>query len=272
MIKFILLIFIRGSLRRTMLKIIMLVVLIVVTIIAIQFIKLYGVFRRGNRQCYNLEFVEREPINQIDGLSIIYLGSSVMAGMEAGWLSFADYISKRHDVKTLKVCRSGTTLADISSRSYIARLKLVDDSFKPDYIIVQLSTNDARRKVPLGIVSIDCDLDSYDTRTTTGAIEYIVTYVSQRFNCPVIFYTGTPYVSERYLQIVNRLFELQSKHDFEIIDMYNDKHFNAISDEERKLYLTDGDIHPTKAGYLLWWTPYIEEQLVTIIERRKPSS
>lgn len=252
-----------------MLKLIILVLLIAVIVFVIQLIKLYGVFRRGNRHCYNLEFVEREPVNQIDGLSIIYLGSSVMAGLEAGWLSFADYIGKRHDVNTLKVCRSGTTLADISSRSYIARLKLVEDGFKPDYIIVQLSTNDARRKVPLGVINDDWDMDRYDTKTTTGAIEYLVTYVSQRFDCPVIFYTGTPYVSERYLQIVNRLFELQSKHDFEIIDMYNDAQFNALSAEERKLYLTDGDIHPTKAGYLLWWTPYIEEQLLAIIERRR---
>lgn len=37
---------------------------------------------------------------------------------------------------------------------------------------------------------------------------------------------------------------------------YSNKEFNNISAEERSLYMAD-NIHPTKAGYLEWWTPYM---------------
>ena len=42
--------------------------------------------------------------------------------------------------------------------------------------------------------------------------------------------------------------------------MYSDQSFNKISNEERKLYMED-NIHPTKAGYLKGWTPYIEKEI-----------
>ena len=56
---------------------------------------------------------------------------------------------------------------------------------------------------------------------------------------------------------LNKIKELQG---IAVIDMYNDELFNNITTEERSLYMADG-VHPTKAGYLLWWTPRIERDL-----------
>jgi len=39
--------------------------------------------------------------------------------------------------------------------------------------------------------------------------------------------------------------------------MWQDTDFNNITDEERSLYMIDG-VHPTMAGYLRWWSPYME--------------
>ena len=49
--------------------------------------------------------------------------------------------------------------------------------------------------------------------------------------------------------------------DVTFIDLFSDKDFNNISEQEYELYMFDA-IHPTKAGYLKWWTPYIEHTLL----------
>lgn len=45
-----------------------------------------------------------------------------------------------------------------------------------------------------------------------------------------------------------------------IIDLFTDTGFNDITEEQRSLYMAD-KIHPTKAGYLEWWTPKMEQEL-----------
>ena len=67
--------------------------------------------------------------------------------------------------------------------------------------------------------------------------------------------------SENYQKLV----KLVKKMDYiNLIDMYSDVGFNNITNEQRKLYMLDG-VHPTKLGYLRWWTPHIEKALYKII-------
>ena len=40
-----------------------------------------------------------------------------------------------------------------------------------------------------------------------------------------------------------------------------DDDFNAISEAQRKLYMSD-PVHPMKAGYREWWGPEMERQLL----------
>ena len=91
-------------------------------------------------------------------------------------------------------------------------------------------------------------------------MEYIISYSSQTWNCPVIFYTGTKYDSEMYGEMVEALQQLQEKWGIGIIDLWNDEEMNSVSGEDYDLYMYDS-IHPTQAGYLLWWTPKFEEYL-----------
>ena len=53
-----------------------------------------------------------------------------------------------------------------------------------------------------------------------------------------------------------------------MIDMQNDAGFNALASEQRELYLADA-IHPTNAGYLQWWTPYMENVIWEVIGNGK---
>ena len=78
------------------------------------------------------------------------------------------------------------------------------------------------------------------------------------------FYTNPRYRSLRYGRMVSLLHEISRERGFAVIDMWNDKSFGAITAQERMAYMADA-IHPTREGYLQWWTPYMEKALSGII-------
>lgn len=51
--------------------------------------------------------------------------------------------------------------------------------------------------------------------------------------------------------MVKQLKEISKKWNFTVLNLWDDKSFNNLSDEDRQLYMRD-DIHPTKAGYKDW--------------------
>lgn len=218
----------------------------------------------GNAKQYDLEEAGKVAESSLDDMNICFLGSSVTYGSSSGGVSFADYIGQRNNCKVIKEAVSGTTLVEAGSDSYIARLKKLDANINFDLLICQLSTNDASQNKPLGEISASTKLKDFDTSTITGAIEYIICYAQETWSCPVVFYTNAKFDSEEYASMVEQLIKLQDKWDFNIIDLWNDEEFNNISDKQRDLYMSD-KIHPTKAGYLEWWTPKMEEDLYTFI-------
>ena len=131
--------------------------------------------------------------------------------------------------------------------------------------VCQLSTNDATKKLPLGEIGQGTDKDAFDTSTVTGAMEYIIAYARETWDCPVVFYTNARYDSTEYAAMVQRLKELQDKWGIGVLDLWTSEEFNAISDADRALYMNDS-IHPTKAGYREWWCPEMEQQLLDYLE------
>ena len=167
----------------------------------------------GNAEKYSLENIEPLENSPLGGKRICYLGSSVTLGLYSMDVSFADYISYRNGCEYVKEAVSGTTLVDNGKTSYIQRMKNnigTDEKF--DAFVCQLSTNDASKEMPMGELSSSENLEDFDTQTITGAMEYIIVYAKQTWNCPVIFYTGTKYDSKQYQQMVDVLFELQDKY------------------------------------------------------------
>ena len=174
-----------------------------------------------------------------------------------------EYFGSRFDCTYTKEAVSGTTLVDNGKSSYVQRmLKNLDTQTKYDLFVCQLSTNDATKKLPLGEVADGTDLESFDTSTVTGAMEYIICYAQNTWQCPVVFYTGSKYDSVEYEAMVRRLEELQKKWGILILNLWDDKEFNSISEVQRSLYMND-KIHPTKAGYRDWWCPEMERQLLS---------
>lgn len=215
----------------------------------------------GNQEEYHLENAEALPDSTLKGMNLCFLGSSVTAGDASLGVAFPDYIAKRNDCAYVKEAVGGTKLVDDGDNSYISRMKKkIDPNEKFDAFIFQLSTNDATWKEPLGKISDSENQEDFDTSTVTGAMEYIICYAKQTWDCPVIIYTGTRYDSNAYEKMVEVLPALQKKWNIGVIDLWNSEQMNSVSEEDYKLYMADA-IHPTQAGYLKWWTPFMEEYL-----------
>lgn len=201
------------------------------------------------KPCYNVIKVGDMMI--LKDKTVLFLGSSVTYGSDAGGISFADIKGEVCGINCMKEAVSGTTLADIDDSSYVSRLKTIDKNIKLDLFICQLSTNDA---------STSRNIELYKTEQ---AIRFILEYVKRTFGCPIIFYTGTYFESEAYANMIRLLYNLQKEYDFYILDLYHDEDMLAVSKKDYQRYMKD-PIHPTITGYKEWWTPkfiYFCEQL-----------
>ena len=227
-----------------------------------------GYFLPGNASEYAVKNAQPDnlPENPLNGKTIIFLGSSVTAGMNARGESFVDFLAKRDGIVPVKEAVSGTTLVTTKEKSYIERMKTIDPSIQADAIVCQLSTNDATIGAPLGAISNGTKLADFDTTTVAGAIEYVVCYAKQTWDCPVIFFTGTKYDSQEYGEMAGLLLQIQQKWDIGVLDLWNDSDMNAVSPADYALYMANG-IHPTRAGYQLWWTPKFEAYLESFLSR-----
>ncbi len=193
------------------------------------------------------------------GKKIVFLGSSVTYGSAAGGVSFADIICERNGYEMIKEAVSGTTLVDEDDSSYVSRLKRIEEE-NVDLFICQLSTNDATKGYPLGVITDSKDIDSFDVKTIAGAIEYILGLVSEKWHCPMSFYTGTRYDSVAYADMVELLKKIAEKWGVNIINLWDDTSLNSISADDYTRFMND-PIHPTIDGYRDWWAPFIEKKI-----------
>lgn len=201
----------------------------------------------------------------LKGKNFIFLGSSITKGFASYGKSFVDMIADRNDAVCVKEAVNGTTLVDKSDRSYISRLKKISPDTPCDVFVCQLSTNDAAKNSPLGAVAEGKDRDSFDTKTVCGAIEYIIAYVKETWNCPVAFYTNPQYNNERYAAMVDALGSIAAKWDIQVIDLWHNEEINQKC--KKRLYKNDS-IHPTRKGYAAW-TPVFEQALSDILAGRE---
>lgn len=245
-------------------RIICLILLVVILIAGIFIGNTYGLFNRGNSGKYSLKNTTTVENSSLSGKTIIFLGSSVTYGYGSKGVSFSDFLEKSDEIHAIKEAVSGTTLVEAKDKSYVSRMKTIDKNIKADAFVCQLSTNDATKEMPLGEISESYDADDFDTQTIAGAIEYIIAYAKSTWDCPVVFYTQAKYDSDHYAEMVDLLLKIQPKWDITIIDLWNDAEVNAITDDQRKIYLID-HIHPTKAGYKEWWLPKFQEALYEVI-------
>ena len=222
----------------------------------------------GNADRYAVSQVKPSGDETLKGKTVIFLGSSVTYGAASLGESFADDLGARLQCNVVKEAVSGTTLSTTSPNSYVTRLDNIKTR-QADLFICQLSTNDASQKKPLGEVTDSERMEDFDTDTVAGAMEYIIAYAKDKWDCPVVFYTNPKYDSDEYAAMVELLYEIRDKWGIGVIDLWTE--LPEITEEERALYMADA-IHPTRAGYLEWWTPVMEKDIIEMMELTPESS
>lgn len=251
----------------------------------------------NNDASFNPENIEARAQKTLEGKTIYWLGSSVVAGAESDGYSMAEYIAARNNATCIKDAVGGTTLRAMSDQQdYVNRLlnsTVFDKNAKVDAFVIQISTNDVMAKDKWGTVTDASitDRDQLDLNTSLGGVEYIISYIEETWDCPIYFFSGSYFGTEPinghvrdafwnngdgYGELVALTQQTIEKwnamdgYEVAMIDLYNDAEFNNISTEEYQYYtntikrgeeLYDDPIHPNKAGYLFWWTPYFEEFL-----------
>lgn len=246
----------------------------------------------ANDQRYSVNNVTQRENSPLNGKTIYWLGSSVTYGSASEGESMADYLSALTGCICKKDAVSGTTIFDdnktasTGANSYTRRLRysnVFSKEEKIDAFVCQISTNDARndRLTKIGYVTHEdkIDLEDFDLTTTLGGIEYIISYVSSTWGCPIYFYSGAYFASsgdrastnptgENYATLIDEVYEVAEKwnsyDDYKVgvIDLFNDEDFNAQVSNKYYKWATSDAIHPKRAGYLQWWTPYFEHYLI----------
>ena len=246
----------------------------------------------ANDEKYAVSNVEQRENSPLKGKTIYWLGSSVTYGSASQSESMADYLAALTGCTSKKDAVSGTTIfddnktADTGINSYTRRLtnsKVFDKTEKVDAFVCQISTNDARndRLTKRGFLTHEdkIEMDDFDLATTIGGIEYIIAYVTSTWECPVYFYSGSYFgdtgdrkstnpTGTNYAKLIEDVYTIADKwnsyEDYHVgvIDLYNDEDFNAQASNTYYKWATSDAIHPRRAGYLQWWTPYFEHYLL----------
>lgn len=220
----------------------------------------------GNGPAYDFSLTRPLDHSPLTGGRIAVLGSSVARGEASEGWAVGEYLAARLGTSLDKEAVSGTTLADTGPESYVQRLHRLDPKVRYSLFLCQLSTNDATKQLPAGVVAPGHDPADFDTSTTLGALETILEYALRTWRCPAAVFTGSRYDSPAYAALVAQLPALREKWGVGILDLWNGEAFNDIPDASRRLYLRD-PIHPTKAGYRDWWGPELERQLLVFLNR-----
>ncbi|QMU08304.1 SGNH/GDSL hydrolase family protein [Levilactobacillus suantsaii] len=224
----------------------------------------------GNLPRYAPSRQPLHPRSPLAGKRIAFLGSSITAGAGSLQDSFVDYLVAQDGVIAIKEAVSGTTLAGDEADSYLPRMRHnIPVTALLDAFVCQLSTNDGRHHKALGHVTPPQQRHGFDTTTTLGAIETVAAYVHQYWAVPLIFYTCVRHPDPDYAQLVHKLWALQQKWHFTILDLWQNPIVKA-ENQAQPLAMVD-DAHPTRLGYRNIWTPLFRQQLIETLQLDPPA-
>ncbi len=235
-----------------------------------------GVGKPGNNDKFNPDTLTTKADSPLQGKTILFLGSSVTQGYAAKNISFVDYIEKLDGANVIKEVMGATTVANanvgygVAENSYNPRLRKYDRSTPVDAVVIQLSSNDSTAGMPLGEISDSFDIDDIDDTTFAGGMESLIAYARQEWDCPIIIYSNPEfrvkswYNAQAYKAMVDKCQEVVDKWGVDYLNMWDDPAVKAVSLKDYNFWMSDV-VHPTKAGYLQWWTPMFEEHLYSLL-------
>ena len=208
---------------------------------------------------------ERVLVDESKQPTFFFLGSSVTYGATTNGKSFVELIDEDLRCDVVKEAVSGTNLANTKTSSYVARFqKAVDLKVEYEHFVIQLSTNDATNNMDYGTVGEETDPASFNTKTTAGAMEYLISYIRENFIADITFYTNPYYNNARYEQLIGVLDQIKAKWGIHVLDYYRYQDMERLDEATLKGYMSDA-IHPNANGYR-WVADIMEEHLRSCYE------
>lgn len=202
--------------------------------------------------------------NKLKGKNIVFLGASITEGSKVDHHSFVEPLAETLGFDYLKASLAGSTMATVQETSYIYRLcEQLSKSYRGDLIVIQLSTNDIYKNIPMGKIEPGFDLNDFNTDTILGAVEFMIAYAKQTWSMNIAFYIVPNYENQQYASLIQSLYQLQSKWSFYILDPRKALSKEHIEPILYKSYMADS-MHPNASGYELWWKPWFENQLLSL--------
>lgn len=193
---------------------------------------------------YTYENTSKHPLY---GKTVYHLGSSISYGYSNNGVSFAEQIASLTGSNYVKQTVSGTTLSTVYADSYVERWANFTFDDAPEFLVLQLSTNDfTRGGIDLG--SVTTAQSGFDTKTATGAIEHIIAETKKKSpDTQVVIYTCAVKsgwgARQQYAGFINtNLRMLREKWGVTVVDLFNAQTVNTTA------WMSD-DIHPNGAQY-----------------------
>lgn len=211
---------------------------------------------------YTHENMSKHPLY---GKTVYHLGSSISHGHDNNGVSFVEQIAALTGSKYVKEAESGTTLSTVHGKSYVERWSNFTFDDAPEFLVLQLSTNDfTRGGIELGSVSTASD--GFDTKTTSGAIEYIIAETKKKSpETKVVIYTCAVKsgwgAKQQYAGFINtNLRMISEKWGAIVVDLFNAETVNTTS------WMSD-DIHPNGAQYANLFTVHMINAMTDALKK-----
>lgn len=253
-----------------------------------------------NGSKFDLSNVQKAS-SSLEGKKIYWLGSSVTYGQASNGVAMSEYISALTGCECKKDAVSSTTILcdneseNTGAKSYLTRLMnstIFDKDENIDAFICQISTNDCISSYLSKRGEItekdDIDVDDFNSETTLGGVETIIAYVFNTWHCPIYFYSGSYFADglnkslrqnndpkgSDYAVLISQVKQISNKWNEHkdvhvgVIDMFNDDEFNQLASEKYYSWAMKDPIHPKKAAYLQWWSPYIIKYLENDLDKK----
>jgi hypothetical protein len=222
------------------------------------------------------------------GKTIYGFGDSLIAGhlIKVGMLH---HIVKKNEMIFLNYAQNGATViaGDFNKMSGLIDTPNVAQQIQnasdvvPDYVCFNGMTNDAFQMIidhQLGEISDSFD-GGYDLTSFTGALENICLLLKNKYRDSHIIYV-TPHrmpirSMNAQITLCKRAKEVCNKWTIPVVDIFNKGEINTCIETMRDKYtyykedrLDGGDgMHLNAEGYIRWYAPKIEAELIRITER-----
>ncbi len=208
-------------------------------------------------------------VNPLWGKMISACGDSVCYGQ--GYLGgYAKIIAQRNNMTYENVGVSGLTIATGTYGAICDQVATMSTS--ADYVLLEGGINDHYRNTPLGTINTNVNITSatdseLDKSTFYGALEYMSRqalrrFVGKRIGLILIhkpYLADTPndigLTADAYFQAIKLVCK---KYSIPFCNLWEESNFRTYLTEYRSYTDSNDTIHPTKAGYEIFYVPKIE--------------